>query len=117
AWEYQPLGPFLGKSFATTISPWIVTEDALAPFRTAAFARPAGDPAPLAYLASARDAEEGGIDVTLEAFLSTARMRQAGVPPERLSRGNFRDIYWTVAQMLAHHAVNGCNLNPGDLIA
>jgi len=117
AWEYQPLGPFLGKSFATTISPWVVTEDALAPFRTAAFARPAGDPAPLAYLASARDAEEGGIDVTVEAFLSTARMRQAGVPPERLSRGNFRDVYWTVAQMLAHHTVNGCNLNPGDLIA
>ena len=117
AWEYQPLGPFLGKSFATTISPWIVTQDALAPFRTAAFARPAGDPAPLAYLACARDAEEGGIDVTVEAFLSTARMRQAGVPPERLSRGNFRDVYWTVAQMLAHHTVNGCNLNPGELIA
>jgi len=117
AWEYQPLGPFLGKSFATTISPWIVTQDALAPFRTAAFARPAGDPAPLAYLACARDAEEGGIDVTVEAFLSTARMRQAGVPPQRLSRGNFRDVYWTVAQMLAHHTVNGCNLNAGDLIA
>ena len=117
AWEYQPLGPFLGKSFATTISPWVVTEDALAPFRTAAFARPAGDPAPLAYLASARDAEEGGIDVTVEAFLATAHMRQAGVPPQRLSRGNFRDVYWTVAQMLAHHTVNGCNLNPGDLIA
>ena len=116
-WEYQPLGPFLGKSFATTVSPWVVTPDALAPFRAPAFARPAGDPAPLPYLASARDAAEGGIDITVEAFLSTARMREAGIPAERVSRGNSRDIYWTVAQMLAHHTVNGCNLNPGDLLA
>jgi fumarylacetoacetase len=117
AWEYQPLGPFLAKSFATTISPWIVTAEALAPFRTRAFARPAGDPAPLPYLVSPRDAEEGGIDIELEVSLLSARMRREGLAPHRLSRGNFRDLYWTVAQLLAHHASNGCNLRPGDLVA
>jgi fumarylacetoacetase len=117
AWEYQPLGPFLAKSFATTVSPWIVTAEALAPFRTRAFVRPEGDPAPLPYLAAPLDAEEGGIDMALEAFLSTARMRKEEAVPFRLSRGNFRDLYWTPAQLLAHHASNGCNLNPGDLVA
>jgi fumarylacetoacetase len=116
-WEYQPLGPFLAKNFATTISPWVVTAEALAPFRTHAFARDEGDPRPLPYLSSSGDAEEGGIDMIVEAYMRTARMRQANEPPFRLSRGNFRDIYWTPAQMLAHHASGGCNLNPGDLIA
>jgi len=116
-WEYQPLGPFLAKNFATTISPWVVTTEALAPFRTRAFERAEGDPKPLPYLSSARDAEEGGVDMIVEAFLRTARMRQANEPPFRLSRGNFRDLYWTPAQMLTHHTSGGCNLNPGDLIA
>jgi len=116
-WEYQPLGPFLAKNFATTISPWVVTSEALAPFRTRAFTRAEGDPKPLSYLSSALDAEEGNIDMFVEAYLRTARMRQANEPPFRLSRGNFRDLYWTPAQMLAHHASGGCNLNPGDLIA
>ena len=116
-WEYQPLGPFLGKSFATTISPWVVTADALAPFRAPAAARPAGDPQPLPYLADATDAAEGGIALTIDVLLSSARMRECRLPPALVSRSDFRDIYWTVAQMLAHHTVNGCNLNPGDLIA
>jgi fumarylacetoacetase len=116
AWEYQPLGPFLAKSFATTVSPFIVTSAALAPFRTAAFARPPGDPAPLPYLASTEDAAEGGFDVVIEVWLATARMRSENRPPVRLSRGNLKDTYWTVAQMLTHHASNGCNLRPGDLV-
>ncbi|MEX2260551.1 MAG: fumarylacetoacetase [Bryobacteraceae bacterium] len=116
-WEYQPLGPFLSKSFATSISPWIVTADALAPFRVPAFARPEGDPAPLPYLYSEDDAAEGGIDLHLEALLSSEQMRKQGCAPVRLSRGNFRNMYWTIAQMLAHHASNGCNLRPGDLLA
>ncbi len=117
AWEYQPLGPFLAKSFATTLSPWIVTIEALAPFRSPAFARPAGDPAPLAYLDGEQDRRYGGIDLTLEVFLRSARMREAGADPMRLSRGNLRALYWTVAQLLTHHASNGCNLLPGDLLA
>lgn len=116
AWEYQPLGPFLAKSFATTISPWVVTAEALAPFRTAAFTRPEGDPAPLPYLDSEFNRAYGGFDITLEVYLLTDRMRAAGLAPHRLSRGNFRDLYWTPAQMIAHHASNGCNLNPGDLL-
>jgi fumarylacetoacetase len=116
-WEYQPLGPFLAKSFATTVSPWVVTLDALAPFRTAAFDRPAGDPAALPYLDDANDRLRGGFDITLEAWLSTAVMRAAGKPAERLSHGSFRTMYWTMAQMLTHHASGGCNLRPGDLIA
>jgi fumarylacetoacetase len=116
AWEYQPLGPFLAKNFATTLSPWIVTMEALAPFRTHAFARPAGDPAPLPYLASARDAEEGGFDVAIEVLMSSARMRAEGRAPLRLSVGNLQDAYWTIAQFVAHHSVNGCNLAPGDLM-
>jgi fumarylacetoacetase len=117
AWEYQPLGPFLAKSFATSLSPWVVTMEALAPFCTPAFTRAAGDPAPLPYLFDAGDQEHGGIDLTLEVSLQSARMREAGMAPAVLSRSNSRDLYWTMAQMLAHHASNGCNLRPGDLLA
>jgi fumarylacetoacetase len=116
-WEYQPLGPFLSKSFATTISPWIVTMEALAPFRAPAFKRPAGDPEPLPYLDSPENRERGGFDINLEVFISTEQMREKGIAPYRLSRSNTQDLYWTFAQMLTHHASNGCNLRPGDLIA
>ena len=116
AWEYQPLGPFLSKSFATSVSPWVVTLEALAPFRAPAFARDAADPEPLPYLRSANDAARGGLDVTLEVRLATAAMRGAGHPPALLSRARFTDMYWTPAQLLAHHASNGCNLRPGDLL-
>jgi len=116
SWEYQPLGPFLAKNFATSISPWVVTMEALAPFRVPAFARPPGAPAPLPYLADPADAAMGGLDVTLEAWLLTPRLRVAGAPPHRLSSGNFSQMYWTLAQLLAHHAGNGCNLQPGDLL-
>ena len=113
-WEYQPLGPFLAKSFATTVSPWVVTLEALAPFRAPAFARPAGDPAPLPYL---RQTGEPAVDLTLQVLLRTARMRDAGLPPAPVSRGSFRDMYWTIGQLVAHHASNGANLRPGDLLA
>ncbi len=116
SWEYQPLGPFLAKNFATTLSPWVVTMEALAPFRTPAFARPADDPAPLPYLADANDAAHGGLDLTLEVFLLTEKMRASGSAPHRVSSGNFQNMYWTLAQLLAHHASNGCNLQPGDLL-
>ena len=116
-WEYQPLGPFLAKSFATSISPWVVTMEALAPYRTRAFARAAGDPQPLAYLSHPEDREHGGVDLRLEVQLTTQAMRERGLPPFRVSRSNLRDVYWTLAQMLAHHSSNGCNLRPGDLIA
>jgi fumarylacetoacetase len=116
-WEYQPLGPFLGKSFATMLSPWIITLAALAPFRTPAFARSPGDPQPLPYLLSPDDQTHGGIDITLEVYLRTSTMRERGMPAARLSRGSFADMYWTLAQLLTHHASNGCNLRPGDLIA
>jgi fumarylacetoacetase len=116
AWEYQPLGPFLGKNFATTVSPWVVMREALAPFRAAAFARPEGDPAPLPYLTDADDQAHGGLDVTLEAYLATEAMRRAGTAPQRLTRTSFATTYWTVAQMVAHHTCNGCNLVAGDLI-
>jgi fumarylacetoacetase len=117
SWEYQPLGPFLAKSFATTISPWIVTMEALAPFRVPAYQRPDGDPAPLPYLNSAEDREQGGIDLTLEVYIASRRMRESGLQPARLSQGNLRNLYWTLAQLLTHHASNGCNLRPGDLLA
>jgi fumarylacetoacetase len=117
AWEYQPLGPFLAKNFATTVSPWVVTAEALLPYRTAAFARPEGDPAPLPHLASAADQQTGGLNVTLEVHLLTEAMRQQKQAPARLSHGSFATTYWTVAQMLAHHTSNGCNLEIGDLIA
>jgi len=116
-WEYQPLGPFLGKSFATSVSPWVVTTEALAPFRVASFEREAGDPQPLTHLDSDLDREHGGIDLRLEVYLQTPRMREEGLEPARISRGNFRHLYWTAAQMLTHHASNGCNLEPGDLMA
>lgn len=117
AWEYQPLGPFLGKSFATSLSPWVVTMEALAPFRTVAFPRPHEDPAPLPYLFDTDDQQFGGLNLFLEASLQSAGMRTAGVAATILSRSNFRDLYWTMAQMLTHHASNGCNLRPGDLMA
>jgi fumarylacetoacetase len=116
SWEYQPLGPFLAKSFATTVAPWVVTLDALEPFRAPAFARPAGDPAPLPYLADAGDRARGGFEIMLEVFIRTGAMRAAGLPPFRLSAGSFATMYWTVAQLVAHHASNGCNLRPGDLL-
>jgi fumarylacetoacetase len=115
-WEYQPLGPFLAKNFGTTISPWVVTMEALAPYRVPAAERPAGDPAPLPYL-SASSTRRDAIDLTLEVYLQSEKMRSAGVEPMLMSRGNLRDLYWTPAQLLAHHASNGCNLRPGDLIA
>jgi fumarylacetoacetase len=117
SWEYQPLGPFLAKSFATTISPWIVTMEALAPFRVPAFERPDGDPAPLPYLSSPEDRERGAIDLTLEVYIASRQMRASGLEPVRLSRGNLRNLYWAPAQLLTHHASNGCNLQPGDLLA
>jgi fumarylacetoacetase len=116
AWEYQPLGPFLAKNFATTVSPWVVTPEALEPYRVPAFARPAGDPAPLPYLDSRRNAELGAVAVTVEVYLSSARMRDGGMEPVRLSRGNSADLYWTPAQLVTHHTSNGCDLRPGDLL-
>ena len=114
-WEYQPLGPFLAKNFATTISPWIVTMDALAPYRSA-YVRPADDPQPLPYLDSEANRREGSIDITLETWLQTSQMRTNGEPAVRLMQSNFRDAYWTLAQLVAHHTVNGCNLQTGDLL-
>jgi fumarylacetoacetase len=115
-WEYQPLGPFLAKNFATTISPWIVTMEALAPYRSA-FTRPADDPQPLPYLSSKENSASGTLDIALDVFLETAKHRAAKVAPHRLSHGNLRDAaYWTVAQLVTHHTVNGCNLQPGDLL-
>ena len=116
AWEYQPLGPFLAKNFQSTISPWIVTSEAMAPFRIAQPARPDGDPRPLPYLLSEADQQHGALALTLEVFLETQRMREAGQPPFRLSVGAASNMYWTVNQIVAHHASNGCNLNPGDLL-
>jgi fumarylacetoacetase len=116
-WEYQPLGPFLSKSFATSVSPYIVTMEALAPFRTPAFERPAGDPQPLPYLDSEGNRARGGIDITCEVYLASAEMRKRGLSPVRLSKGSFRHMYWTLAQFVTHHTVNGCNLQPGDLLA
>jgi fumarylacetoacetase len=113
-WEYQPLGPFLAKNFATTISPWVVTLQALAPFRVP-FNRPASDPQPLPYLESVRNREAGAIDIRLEAFIQTEKMRRQQQPPHRLSETSFRHAYWTISQLVAHHTVNGCNLRAGDL--
>lgn len=115
AWEYQPLGPFLSKNFASTISPWMVTMEALAPFR-AAFKRPAGDPEPLPYLNSAANREHGAIDIELEVWLQTAKMQSAGHAGDRVSRSNFTDGYWTAAQLVTHHTVNGCNMSNGDVL-
>jgi|SRR5450631_1815646 len=115
SWEYQPLGPFLAKNFASTVSPWIVTLEALAPYRTA-WTRPTGDPQPLPYLDSSATRESGAFDIELEVLLQTQRMRDGGQAPTRLSLSNFSDSYWTVSQMVAHHTVNGCNLQPGDML-
>jgi len=114
-WESQPLGPFLGKSFGSTVSPWIVTPEALAPFRVAQPLRPAGDPRPLPHLWDEADQREGAFDIALEALLMTEGLRAKGLPPHRMSASNTTDLYWTVAQMIAHHASNGCNLAAGDL--
>ncbi len=117
AWEYQPLGPFLAKNFLTSISPWVVTPDALAPFRTAMPARPEGDPAPLPYLNDEADRASGGLGIQLEAVLVTPKMREAGLPPFVLSEGTAAAaMYWSAAQIVTHHASNGCNLQAGNLI-
>lgn len=116
SWEYQPLGPFLAKNFATTISPWIVPIEALTPYRVAAEERPQADPKPLAYLSSSSQ-QPAAFDVKLEVYLQSRQMRDTGTPPMPMSTGNLRDIYWTIAQLLTHHASNGCNLRPGDLLA
>ncbi len=116
AWEYQPLGPFLAKNFASTVSPWVVTMDALAPFRCPAFVRPEGDPAPLDYLTSVADQSAGGLDVTIDVLIASAAMRAAGAEAYLVSRGTLADLYWTPAQMLTHHTSNGCDLHPGDLL-
>jgi len=115
AWEYVPLGPFLGKSFASTVSPWIVTSEALWPFRQA-WKRDENDPQPLDYLESEQNRALGAIDVKLQVHLQTERMLQQGVPARMLAESPFASSYWTVAQMVAHHTVNGCNLQPGDLL-
>lgn len=115
-WEYQPLGPFLAKNFATTLSPWVITQEALAPFRTPAYARPPGDPAPLPHLSDETDASTGAFDLTLEVWLLTAKMRLTGEGPHRISRAQSNGMYWTFGQLLTHHASNGCNLQPGDLL-
>ena len=115
AWEYQPLGPFLSKSFITSISPWVVTAEALEPFRRAQPARPQGDPQPLPYLLDPRDQAAGAFNIELEALLLTEAMREQNLPAHRLTLSNTRHMYWTVAQMIAHHSVNGCQLQAGDL--
>ncbi|MDY7539553.1 fumarylacetoacetase [Undibacterium sp. RTI2.1] len=115
AWEYQPLGPFLAKNFATTISPWVVTLEALAPYRLQ-WQRDAVDPQPLPYLDSAAVREQGAFDVQMEVLLQTKSMREQGLPAQRLSLSNFRHSYWSVSQLVAHHTVNGCNLRAGDLL-
>ena len=117
AWEYQPLGPFLAKNFATTVSPWIVSMQALAPFRAPAYHRADGDPAPLPYLLDEANQRAGGVAITLEVLLSSARMRAERHAPMRVSLGSFTAMYWTLAQLVAHHTSNGCNLQPGDLLA
>jgi fumarylacetoacetase len=117
SWEYQPLGPFLAKNFATTVSPWVVTAEAVEPYRLPAFKRPAGDPAPLDYLSSEENERSGGLDAILEVYISSPRMRDENLRPVLLSRAPFSLMYWTLAQMVTHHASNGCNLRTGDLIA
>ncbi|WP_420607597.1 fumarylacetoacetase [Novosphingopyxis sp.] len=115
-WEYQPLGPFLAKNFHSTVSPWVVTAEAMAPFRKAQAPRPEGDPAPLDYLSDAGDRKHGALALELDTFLLTAKMRDAGEAPHRLSQSAAEHMYWTVAQIVTHHASNGCDLRPGDLL-
>lgn len=114
-WEMDPLGPFLGKNFCTSISPWVVTMEALAPYRLP-FERPAADPAPLPYLDDPQERADGRLDIQLEVRLQSATARERGLPGDRITATSFRHQYWTVAQMLAQHTVNGCNLAPGDLM-
>jgi fumarylacetoacetase len=116
AWEYQPLGPFLAKSFATSVSPWVVSPEALAPFRVAQPPRPAGDPPPLPYLASDADQQHGALAITIETRLATPDLQAQGLPAQSVSVTSTRHLYWTVAQLVAHHTSNGCNLRPGDLL-
>jgi fumarylacetoacetase len=116
SWEYQPLGPFLAKNFASTISPWIITPEALAPFRAPQPARPKGDPAPLDYLNDVADQAEGALALDLEVLIQTLKMKAEGDTPFALSQGSALNMYWTVAQFIAHHTSGGCNLNPGDLL-
>lgn len=117
AWEYQPLGPFLAKNFATSLSPWVITRDAAEPYRAPVVPRSDSDPAPLEYLSSAKDRERGALPIRLEVFIQTSTMKSRAIAPHRLSSAPFEGMYWTVSQMLAHHASNGCNLRPGDLLA
>jgi fumarylacetoacetase len=114
-WESAPLGPFLGKSFGSTVSPWIITLEALEPFRVAQAPRPAGDPRPLAYLWNDADQQSGAFDVALESLILTPQMRERDAAPSRISRSNTTDLYWTLAQLVAHHTCGGCNLEAGDL--
>jgi fumarylacetoacetase len=114
-WEMAPLGPFLAKNFGTTVSPWVITPEALAPFRLAQPERPAGDPRPLPYLWDDADQRAGAFDIELEVLIQSAAMREKNLPPQRLSLSNTRHLYWTLAQMVAHHTASGCNLMPGDL--
>lgn len=116
AWEYQPLGPFLAKNFLTSVSPWLVTAEAIAPFRIAQPPRPEGDPRPLPYLWEDADQREGALSLTLEVHLASAAMRASGTPPMRLSSGPASNMYWTIAQMLTHHTSNGCQMQTGDLL-
>lgn len=115
-WEYQPLGPFLGKNFASTCSPWVVTMDALAPYRSRALKRPDGDPEPLPYLASEQNEKWGGLDIKMSVAIASAEMRSLGAAPHIIGAANFKDMYWTIFQMLAHHTSGGCNIRPGDLM-
>ena len=116
AWEYQPLGPFLAKNFLTTVSPWVITPEALAPFRSPQPPRPEGDPHPLPYLWNETDQASGGFSINLEVWLRTAQMRAQNLPPMRLTQSHACHMYWTVAQIVTHHASGGCNLQPGDLL-
>ncbi|MEM9084165.1 MAG: fumarylacetoacetate hydrolase family protein, partial [Planctomycetota bacterium] len=116
-WEYQPLGPFLAKNFATSISPWVVTADALLPYRCNAETRAEGDPQPLDYLLDDGDQTTGGVDITLEVLIQSEQMKERGMEPFRVSQGSFKRMYWTLQQMIAHHTASGCNLQVGDLLA
>jgi fumarylacetoacetase len=115
AWEYQPLGPFLGKNFASTISPWVVTLEALAPYRTG-FSHPEQDPQPLPYLSSKKNTQHGGLDIQMQALIETEKMRAENENPVHIAGSSFKHSYWTAAQMVTHHSVNGCNMNAGDLL-
>ncbi|MAJ39620.1 MAG: fumarylacetoacetase [Pseudoalteromonadaceae bacterium] len=115
AWEYQPLGPFLAKNFASTVSPWIVTTEALAPFRTS-WTRDENDPQPMPYLESAANREQGAFDIQMDVKIQTQKMRDENHQPTQVSTSSFKHSYWTVAQMVTHHTVNGCNFMPGDML-